>query len=397
MAARAHPLPRQLVQHPHIGPRVGQHQLRPGRPLDAVERPLRHELVLRQPRGWRWHGPCRPRHSAADRLGGAPGRQLTGGGLHPDRALPPHLRPGVPHHASQQGAERGPGLDRLQLLRIADQHHLGLRRAGCRQHPLELPRAHHPGLVDHQDLALGELLPLLLPGMLQGRDRPARDARADLQPLGGNAGQGGTPHPVAGPLPGLAREAEQPALAAAGKAHQQLQVPIRQQMGEGRLLLDAELGCRRRVALMGRLHPMLPRRRQHRGMLLQPPLGGDHLARAEPLLTAAVAPQTHQLGRAFDPCQHGRELRRIAACAGYEPGQIAPGEGRLVLGQHGQSHRRIGDDALRVARRHLRLLRHPPGPALGRRVAAALDRQPARRHSCDGRPGPRSPVPRGAG
>ena len=112
---------------------------------------------------------------------------------------------------------------------------------------------------------------------------------------------------------------------------------------------------------------------QHRRVLVQAPLGGEHVAAAEPLLAPAVAPQPHQLGRAFDPRQHGRELLGVLGVAVDEPGEVAPGEGRLVLGQDGERHLGVGQDAAGVALDHLQLVGQPSGAALHGLVAAALD------------------------
>src|SRR3954468_8009060 len=46
-----------------------------------------------------------------------------------------------------RAAQLAAGVDRLRLLRIADQHHLGPRLGRVAQHALHLPRAHHPGLI----------------------------------------------------------------------------------------------------------------------------------------------------------------------------------------------------------------------------------------------------------
>ncbi len=67
-------------------------------------------------------------------------------------------------------AERRARLDRLQLLGIADQDHLGASPLGRRQQPLHLARADHSGLVDHQDVARRQQFTPLRPLMLQAGD-----------------------------------------------------------------------------------------------------------------------------------------------------------------------------------------------------------------------------------
>jgi hypothetical protein len=79
--------------------------------------------------------------------------------------------------------ERRPGLDRLQLLRIADQHHLGPGPFRRRQYPLQLARADHAGLVDHQHIARPQSLAALPPLIFHAGDRPRGDARSPFQIL----------------------------------------------------------------------------------------------------------------------------------------------------------------------------------------------------------------------
>jgi hypothetical protein len=55
--------------------------------------------------------------------------------------------------------EEPAGLDLAELGRIADQDQLGLRPLGVVNQPRHRPRVDHPGLVDHQDRALGKRLP----------------------------------------------------------------------------------------------------------------------------------------------------------------------------------------------------------------------------------------------
>src|SRR5690606_41232829 len=55
-----------------------------------------------------------------------------------------------------QRAEGRAGLYCLELLRIANQHHLGPGLGGMGQHTLHLPRADHARLVDDKHIAAGE-------------------------------------------------------------------------------------------------------------------------------------------------------------------------------------------------------------------------------------------------
>src|SRR3546814_2194377 len=83
-----------------------------------------------------------------DRLAGAARRQCLRGVALPVLMLPAYggdLGRAVP---LREAAERRAGLDRLQLLRVADKHDLRARLLGRRQHALHLARADHAGLVD---------------------------------------------------------------------------------------------------------------------------------------------------------------------------------------------------------------------------------------------------------
>src|SRR3546814_7734406 len=70
----------------------------------------------------------------------------------------PHPCPLLAAHFAELGRamrlakqpERRARLDRLQLLRVTDQDHLRAGVSGFAQHPLELARADHAGLVDDQ-------------------------------------------------------------------------------------------------------------------------------------------------------------------------------------------------------------------------------------------------------
>jgi len=66
--------------------------------------------------------------------------------------------------------ERRARLDRLQLLRIANQHDLCANIGGVGEHALHLARADHSGLVDHQHIARSEQLATLAPLMLKAGD-----------------------------------------------------------------------------------------------------------------------------------------------------------------------------------------------------------------------------------
>jgi hypothetical protein len=67
-------------------------------------------------------------------------------------------------------AERRARFYCLQLLDIADQHHLRAGFGSMGQHALQLARADHARLVDHQHIAGCEQVAALLPAMLHAGD-----------------------------------------------------------------------------------------------------------------------------------------------------------------------------------------------------------------------------------
>jgi hypothetical protein len=58
----------------------------------------------------------------------------------------------------------------LQLLRIADQDHFGAGVGGMGQHALQLARADHARLVDHQNIARGKHVTVLFPTVFHAGD-----------------------------------------------------------------------------------------------------------------------------------------------------------------------------------------------------------------------------------
>jgi len=67
-------------------------------------------------------------------------------------------------------AKRCTGLDRLQLLWIADQDDLCASLGGMGEHALQLARADHAGLVDHENIARGQHITALSPAMFHAGD-----------------------------------------------------------------------------------------------------------------------------------------------------------------------------------------------------------------------------------
>jgi len=152
LASVAQPITRGQVQIPHLD--IGMGEDDPG--LVGMGKPLRvpavHQLA---PRSQARLG--RMGHAmlgiGVDRLAGAARRQRPRRVLLPILMLPANfadLGRAVP---LGQRAERRAGLDRLQLLGVADQHDLGPGSLRLRQHALHLARADHARLVDHQHVA----------------------------------------------------------------------------------------------------------------------------------------------------------------------------------------------------------------------------------------------------
>ncbi len=151
-ARRAQPIARGQVQVTHL--RIGMGEDDPG--LVRIGAALRVPSVDQLGPGLlarvrRLHHAMRL--IGMDGLAGPARRQRPRGVFLPVLMLPANLADlGRPMPLGQR-AKRRARLDRLQLLRIADQHHLRARPLGRRQHPLHLARADHAGLVDHQHVA----------------------------------------------------------------------------------------------------------------------------------------------------------------------------------------------------------------------------------------------------
>ena len=139
-----------------------------------------------------------------------------------------------------QRAERRARLDRLQLLGVADQHHLRARAFGCRQHPLHLACADHARLVDHQHVARPKQLAAMVPLIFHAGDRARGDARSALKPLGRDAGQGRPAHLVAGALPFVARDPQHGRFAGAGIADNDGNILVAGYMRKRGFLLTAQ-------------------------------------------------------------------------------------------------------------------------------------------------------------
>ena len=116
------------------------------------------------------------------------------------------------------GAERRTSLDGLQLPGIADQHDLCASFCSMRQHPLQLERTDHAGLVEDKDMARREQVAALAPAMFKAGDGAGRDARSGFEILGRNAGQRRAPDLITGRFPCFPRHAQHRAFASSGMA-----------------------------------------------------------------------------------------------------------------------------------------------------------------------------------
>ena len=152
------------------------------------------------------------------RIAGSAGRQIARGVALPVLPLAAHLADFRAAMTLMDRAERRAGLDGLQLLRIADQHDLRAGFGGMGQHALQLARADHARLVDHQNIAGGEQVAALSPAMLHAGDGARRDARSAFEIFRRDAGQRHAPDLVARRFPCLPRHAQHRALARSGIA-----------------------------------------------------------------------------------------------------------------------------------------------------------------------------------
>src|SRR3546814_18482299 len=113
--------------------------------------------------------------------------------------------------------DRRARLDRLQLLRVTDQDHLRAGVSGFAQHPLELARADHAGLVDDQHVTRCQAIAVPRPAMFDAGARARGDARPAFAILGAYPCARRAAHGVTRGTPGLACDDEHFPLAGAGK------------------------------------------------------------------------------------------------------------------------------------------------------------------------------------
>jgi hypothetical protein len=91
--------------------------------------------------------------------------QMTGGIALPVIALTANVSNLNTADLLRDGSERCTGLNRLQLLRIADQHHLCPGFLGMGQHALHLARANHACFIYDQHIAFAEKITAPCPSL----------------------------------------------------------------------------------------------------------------------------------------------------------------------------------------------------------------------------------------
>ena len=78
--------------------------------------------------------------------------EVHGGLAHPGLRLAPNAGQLDVAGPLRDGPEGGARLDGLKLFGVADENDLGVTPLRLREHPPELARTDHPGLVDHQNV-----------------------------------------------------------------------------------------------------------------------------------------------------------------------------------------------------------------------------------------------------
>jgi hypothetical protein len=113
---------------------------------------------------------------APNRLARSAGREFTRCIALPVLLLAPNIHDFDGAMPLGRGAERRTCLNRLELLRIADQHDLGTVPLGFGHHALKLTRANHARLVDDEDMFVSQHLPAIRPLMLKAHKRALGEA-----------------------------------------------------------------------------------------------------------------------------------------------------------------------------------------------------------------------------
>jgi len=290
----------------------------------------------------------------ADRFACATRSKLPGGILLPCRKLAANLADLDAAVALVDRPEGRACFDSLELLLVANQDNFRTGLGGMGKHALHLPRADHARFVDHEHVAVGELLASLAPLMLEAGDGARCDAGAVFQTFGSNAGQGRTAYYEARTFPGLARHAQHRAFAGSGVANHDRKTLAVGHVFEGGFLFagqhQAALYCAGECGVPLHIVDGVTGALCHRiGRAMQALFGLDHRSRSEPILPASVLTQGDQIGRCAHRIVGGIELIFAVAMPVNERRKVALGEGGLLVRDCIQCQRRIGDDPLAIA------------------------------------------------
>lgn len=281
------------------------------------------------------------------------GRQIAGGVALPAFALATHFMDADAAVALMDRPERRPGLNRLQLLRITDQNHLGANFNRMRQNPLQLACADHAGFINHQNVTGGEQIPTLLPAMFHAGDGAGRNARSALKVFRRDSRQGHAANLIARRFPGIACHAEHRALSRSGIADHHTEIVPVGDMRHGLGLFAGEhqtafirlpQGCH----AVHVLDLMALALRHQFGGAMQTLLGLDHRLRGETIIAASVKTEFNQIGRVTHGPHDLVELINPVTVPMREPRHVPAGESRLLMGDGIQCDGWIGDDPLTV-------------------------------------------------
>jgi len=181
-----------------------------------------------------------------------------------------------------------PRLDRLQLLGVPDQHHLGVGFLSHLEHPRQWPCAHHAGLIDDEHIARRERIPPPVPRQFITRQGARLNAGGLAQILRRDAGERRSLHRQTFRLPGLAHRRERRALGRPGHPDQRFQIARAGDVLERLALLIAQPIVREHRHLPPPAHPMAAAHRQLLRIDQQRTLFLEHLPRREPLPSLLV-------------------------------------------------------------------------------------------------------------
>ena len=187
-----------------------------------------------------------------------------------------------------------------------------------------------------------------------------RDAMPDplSRFLGRDAGQRHAPDLVARRFPGFARHAQHRALSRPGITDDDAEIApvrdMRQRLGLlARKNQAARFRTRQRRFAVPVTHLVAFLIGHEFGGAVQALFGLDHLAGGKAVLAASVRAEFDQLWRAPHRAHDGVELLDSVAVPVREHRHVAPREGRLLVGDRVERHRRIGDDPRAVVARDL--------------------------------------------